>query len=50
MTEEGGERICDIILTYCDCDREFGIKLAGKWITVFISVDVDVVVDDFVVS
>lgn len=30
MTEVGGERICDIILTYCDCDREFGIKLAGR--------------------
>lgn len=29
--ETGGEtRICDIMLTYCESDREFGIKLAGE--------------------
>ena len=29
-TEVEAERICDIMLTYCDSDREFGNKLAGN--------------------
>lgn len=29
-TEPGAERICDIMLTYCERDKEFGIKLAGQ--------------------
>lgn len=31
ILEPSAERICDIMLTYCDEDREFGIKLAGEW-------------------
>ena len=30
--ENGGEtRICDIMLTYCENDKEFGMKLAGEF-------------------
>lgn len=30
IRENGGEtRICDIMLTYCEGDKEFGTKLAG---------------------